>query len=136
MAIPFLSQKKSKSESPSPPLHAPLRPFTSGLLALYALFTVYNLLFARPPNLFTSLRLSLNAPQAVIQAALLRNVSRSGHALPPALEKLLARLASLDARTMLVRYRLPSLSHSRPVPLIVHAHPCASQLWPACRADL
>lgn len=103
MAIPFLSQRTSQASSPPP--HAPLRPFTSGLLALYALYTVYNLLFARPPNLFASLRLSLNAPQAVIHAALLRNVSRSGgDGLPPALEKLLARLASLDARTMLVRF--------------------------------
>ena len=101
MVIPFLSQKSSPTSFPPP--HAPLRHLISGLLALYALYTAYNLLFARPPNLFTSLRLSLNAPQAAIHAALLRNVSRSDDALPPALEKLLARLASLDARMMLVR---------------------------------
>src|ERR1700761_9270844 len=101
MAIPFFSQKSTPT--PSPPPHAPLRPFVSVLLALYALYTIYNLLFARPPNLFTSLRLSLNAPQAVIHAALLRNVSRNDDVLPPALEKLLERLASLDARLMLVR---------------------------------
>ena len=102
MAIPFFSQKSSPTSSPPP--NAPLRPFVSGLLALYALYTIYNLLFARPPNLFTSLRLALNSPQATIHAALLRNVSHSNNdALPPALEKLLARLASLDARMMLVR---------------------------------
>lgn len=102
MAIPFFSQKSSPTFSPPP--NAPLRPFVSGLLALYALYTIYNLLFARPPNLFTSLRLALNSPQATIHAALLRNVSHSDNdALPPALEKLLARLASLDARMMLVR---------------------------------
>ena len=101
MVIPFLSQKSSPTSFPPP--HAPLRRLISGLLALYALYTAYNLLFARPPNLFTSLRLSLNAPQTAIHAALLRNVSRSDDALPPALEKLLARLASLDARMMLVR---------------------------------
>ncbi|KAI9462811.1 hypothetical protein BJY52DRAFT_1184934 [Lactarius psammicola] len=102
MAIPFLSQKTRQSTSPPP--HAPLRPFISGLLALYALYTIYNILFARPPNLFTSLQLPLNAPQAVIHAALQRNASRSNDVLPPALEKLLARLASLDVRTMLVRF--------------------------------
>jgi hypothetical protein len=101
MAIPFLSRKSSPTSSPPP--HAPLRPFISGLLVLYALYTAYHLLFARPPNLFTSLRLSLNASQSVIHAALLRNVSRSDDVLPPSLEKLLARLASLDARMMLVR---------------------------------
>lgn len=88
---------------PSPHPNAPLRPFASGLLALYTLYTVYNILFARPPNLFTSLQLPLNTPQAAIHAALLRNASRNDNVLPPALEKLLARLASLDARMMLVR---------------------------------
>ena len=102
MAIPFLS-RQSSSASPHPPPNTPLRPFTSAILALYALYTIYNLLFARPPNLFTSLQLPLNASQAAIHAALLRNVSRSDNALPLALEKLLARLASLDARMMLVR---------------------------------
>jgi hypothetical protein len=99
--IPFLSKRTSQSSSPHP--NAPLRPFTSGLLTLYALYIVYNLLFDHPPNLFSSLQLSLNAPQAAIHAALLQNVSHSDDDLPPALEKLLARLASLDARMMLVR---------------------------------
>ncbi|KAI9444127.1 hypothetical protein H4582DRAFT_1807092, partial [Lactarius indigo] len=101
---PSPSSRGKQVKRPSPPAHTPLRPFISGLLVLYALYTVNNLLFARPPNLFTSLQLPLNAPQAMIHAALQRNTSRSGDALPPALEKLLARLASLDARTMLVRF--------------------------------
>ncbi|KAH9166508.1 hypothetical protein EDB89DRAFT_2075790 [Lactarius sanguifluus] len=113
MAFPFLSQKASQTSSPA--AHTPLRPYISGLLALYALYTVNNLLFARPPNLFTSLRLPLNAPQATIHAALQQNMSPSD-ALPPTLEKLLARLASLDARTMLVRYVSP------PTPLQRHMH--------------
>ncbi|KAH9038504.1 hypothetical protein EDB85DRAFT_1932667 [Lactarius pseudohatsudake] len=101
MAIPFLSRKASQTSSPA--AHTPLRPYISGLLALYALYTINSLLFARPPNLFTSLRLPLNAPQAMIHAALQQNMWPSD-ALPPTLEKLLARLASLDARTMLVRF--------------------------------
>ncbi|KAH9000949.1 hypothetical protein EDB86DRAFT_2904183 [Lactarius hatsudake] len=101
MAIPFLSPKASQTSSPA--AHTPLRPYISGLLALYALYIVNSLLFARPPNLFTSLRLPLNAPQAMIHAALQQNMWPSD-ALPPTLEKLLARLASLDARTMLVRF--------------------------------
>ncbi|KAF8267970.1 hypothetical protein EI94DRAFT_1700576 [Lactarius quietus] len=103
MPIPFSSQKSSPASSP-PPYAPPLRSLVSGLLALYALYTIYNLVLARPPNLFTSLQLSLNAPQAVIHAALLRNTSSSDDALPSALEKLLARLASPDARMMLVRF--------------------------------
>ena len=102
---------------------APLRTPVSALLALYALYTLYILTLARPPNLFTALRLPLNAPQSAIRAALLRrndyyyspsslsstttagnaNGSTAAPELPPALEKLLARLASSDARTMLVR---------------------------------
>ncbi|KAH9026318.1 hypothetical protein EDB83DRAFT_2425861 [Lactarius deliciosus] len=101
MALPFLSPKASQTSSPA--AHTPLRPYISGLLALYALYNINSLLFARPPNLFTSLRLPLNAPQAMIHAALQQNMFPSD-ALPPTLEKLLARLASLDARTMLVRF--------------------------------
>ncbi|KAH9988806.1 hypothetical protein BJV74DRAFT_951443 [Russula compacta] len=98
-----------------PPLRAPI----SALLALYTLHTLYTLAFARPPNIFISLRLPLNAPQITIHAALLRpnhdysstltTIANGGAdpaavVLPPALEKLLARLASSDARTMLVRF--------------------------------
>jgi hypothetical protein len=120
----------------------PLRTPVSALLALYALYTLYILTLARPPNLFTTLRLPLNAPQSAIRAALLRpndyysppstsstTAAAKGSAavreLPPALEKLLARLASSDTRTILVRcvhtyiYTHFSLSLS----LILHSLP-------------
>jgi hypothetical protein len=102
--------------------HAPLRAPITALLALYALYTLHTLAFARPPNLFTTLHLPLNAPQSVIRATLLRRdymssmvgmktaTANGGAAmpeLPPALEKLLARLASFDARTILVRCVFP-----------------------------
>jgi len=102
--------------------HAPLRAPITALLALYALYTLHTLAFARPPNLFTTLHLPLNAPQSAIRAALLRwnymsssmsttsSTANGGAAipeLPPALEKLLARLASFDARTILVRCVFP-----------------------------
>ena len=119
-----------KPSSPTPPStqqplarHAPLRAPITALLALYALYTLHTLAFARPPNLFMTLRLPLNAPQSAIRAALLRRnymssmvdmktamASNGGAAipeLPPALEKLLARLASFDARTILVRCVFP-----------------------------
>src|SRR5712691_5084429 len=53
---------------PAPP---PLRTPISALLALYILDTLYTLVFARPPNLFTSRRLPLNTPQSTIHSALL-----------------------------------------------------------------
>lgn len=97
--------------------HTPLRAPATVLLALYALYTLFTLAFARPPNLFTALHLPLYAPQSTIRAALLRqrymsstsaaNGSTSMPELPPALEKLLARLASFDARTILVRCVIP-----------------------------
>jgi hypothetical protein len=94
---------------------APIRTPISILLLPYTLYVLYNLILARPPNLFTELHLPLNAPQSTIQAALLAaqdNTSSSIRTgaqlvLPPALEKLLARLASSEARTMLVRLRAP-----------------------------
>jgi hypothetical protein len=110
-----------------PPAPTPLRTPISALLALYILYTLFTLIFARPPNLFTALRLPLNAPQSTIHSALLlqhlqqlpldhrqslsaaaaaaaaANGSAAVPVLPPALEKLLARLASSDARTILVR---------------------------------
>ena len=140
-----------KPSSPTPPSsqqllvrHAPLRAPITALLALYALYTLHTLAFARPPNLFTTLHLPLNAPQSVIRATLLRRnyvssmvgvktaTANGGAAmpeLPPALEKLLARLASFDARTILVRCVVPvppspswrrkiriDLAHSPPTP--------------------
>ncbi|KAI0294846.1 hypothetical protein B0F90DRAFT_1754522 [Multifurca ochricompacta] len=101
--VRFLFKLRSKKKQSSPPAPAPLRTPISILLALYTLYHLFNILFARPPNLFTSLQLPLNAPQSVIRAAFLRNDS-DNTALPPAFEKLLARLASVDARTMLVRF--------------------------------
>jgi hypothetical protein len=113
--------------TPAPrPAPTPLRTPISALLALYILYTLYTLAFARPPNLFTTLRLPLNAPQPAIHSALLlqqlqqlrpddhHSAAAAGNGdgstavpvvpvLAPALEKLLARLASLDARTILVR---------------------------------
>ena len=117
-----------------PPAPTPLRTPISTLLALYILYTFYTLVFARPPNLFTALRLPLNAPQSTIHSALLlqhlqqlppddrQSLSAAAAAaaangskatvpvLPLALEKLLARLASSDARTILVRcvFRFPA----------------------------
>jgi hypothetical protein len=110
-----------------PPAPTPLRTPISAFLALYILYTLYTLIFARPPNLFTSLRLPLNTPQSTIHSALLQqhlrqlppddlqsltaaaaaaasaNGGKAVPALPQALEKLLARLASSDARMILVR---------------------------------
>jgi len=138
-----------KPSSPTPPSsqqplvrYAPLRAPITALLALYALYTLHTLAFARPPNLFTTLHLPLNAPQPAIRAALLRwdymssstaNDRAAMPELPPALEKLLARLASFDARTILVRCVFPvppppgtkntyrSLSPPLPSPLIPDA---------------
>ena len=125
-----------KPSSPAPPSsqqrqhqeplirYAPLRAPVTALLALYALYTLFTLAFARPPNLFTALHLPLNAPQSAIRAALLRqkymstiqstttsadNGSAAMPELPPAVEKLLSRLASFDARTILVRCVIPVL---------------------------
>jgi hypothetical protein len=125
---------------PTPAAPTPLRTPISALLALYILYTVYTLAFARPPNLFTMLRLPLNASQSTIHSALLLQqlelranthhpLSSAGAAargdgnesavmpvLPPALEKLLARLASSDARVILVRC-VPALPYL-PAPAI------------------
>ena len=149
---------------PRPPLApapTPLRTPISALLTLYILYTLYTLAFARPPNLFTALRLPLNAPQSTIHSALLlqhlqqprpddhQSLSSSSSAaaangstavpvLPPALEKLLARLASSDARTILVRcvryisHRI-TLSSSPSLGCLSNLKP---QLWPAHRPDL
>ncbi|KAH9959466.1 hypothetical protein BC827DRAFT_1213927 [Russula dissimulans] len=115
-ALRLLPMFNKPTSRPLPVAPAPLRVPISALLALYALYTLYTLIFARPPNLFTALRLPLNAPQSVIHAALMRlrddyssslsssNGSTEAPVLPPALEKLLARLASSDARTMLARF--------------------------------
>ncbi|KAI0253365.1 hypothetical protein BJV78DRAFT_1372547 [Lactifluus subvellereus] len=100
--------QRNRSRTSSPPAPAtPLRTSISALIALYTLYILYNSVFARPPNLFTALHLPLNAPQSVIRAALARNDNSSTGTqpvLPPSLEKLLARLASSDARAMLVRF--------------------------------
>jgi len=115
--LPMFHNPSSRPPLRPPPAPAPLRTPISALLPLYILYTLYTLVFARPPNLFTALRLSLNAPQSTIHSALLlqylqqlpqslsaaANGSTAVPVLPPALEKLLARLASSDARTILVR---------------------------------
>jgi hypothetical protein len=125
--LPMFRNPSSSGPHPRPPpAPTPLRTPISTLLALYILYTLYTLIFARPPNLFTALRLSLNAPQSTIHSALLlqhlqqlppdhrqalsaaaaaaaANGSTAVPVLPPALEKLLARLASSDARMILVR---------------------------------
>ena len=134
LLVPFaLPMFRNLPPHPTPPAPTPLRTPISALLALYILYTLYTLAFARPPNLFTTLRLPLNAPQSAIHSALLLqqqqlqsnndhrplssataaaaaagasgngNESPVAPILPPALEKLLTRLASSDARTMLVR---------------------------------
>lgn len=116
LALRFLPMFRKKPSSPlpqaQPRARPPLRAPISAFLALYTFHTLYTLAFARPPNIFTSLRLPLNAPQVTIHAALLRpnhyysstpTIANGGVVLPPALERLLARLASSDARTMLVR---------------------------------
>ena len=124
-ALRLLPMFRSPPHPTKPPAPTPLRTPISALLALYILYTLYTLAFARPPNLFTTLRLPLNAPQSAIHSALLLqqlqqqfqpndhhlqvatsdndNGSTAAPVLTPALEKLLARLASSDARTILVR---------------------------------
>ena len=129
-ALRLLPMFRNPPPHPTPAAPTPLRTPISALLALYILYTLYTLAFARPPNLFTTLRLPLNAPQSAIHSALLLQqqqqllqsnndhhplssaaAAASGNGnenpvapiLSPALEKLLARLASSDARTMLVR---------------------------------
>lgn len=127
-ALRLLPMFRNPPPHPTPAAPTPLRTPISVLLALYILYTLYTLAFARPPNLFTTLRLPLNAPQSAIHSALLlqqqqlqsnndhhplssATAASSGNGnespvapiLPPSLEKLLARLASSDARTMLVR---------------------------------
>ncbi|SRR6266436_6564207 len=137
-ALRLLPMFRNPSNGPRPrppPAATPLRTPVSALLVLYTLYTLYTLAFARPPNLFTALRLPLNAPQSTIHSALLlqhmqqlrpddrqsssaavaANGSTSVPVLPPAVEKLLARLASSDARTILVRcvsLNNPTRSHS------------------------
>jgi hypothetical protein len=122
--LPIFRNPSTGPHPRPPPAPTPLRTPISALLALYILYTLYTLIFARPPNLFTSLRLPLNAPQSTIHSALLlqhlhqlplderhslsaaavaANGSTAVLVLPPALEKLLARLASSDARMILVR---------------------------------
>lgn len=124
-ALRLLPMFRNPPHPTKPPAPTPLRTPISALLALYILYTLYTLAFARPPNLFTTLRLPLNAPQSTIHSALLlqqlqQHLLPNDHHLPvtpsdndnggtatpvltPALEKLLARLASSDARTILVR---------------------------------
>lgn len=121
-ALRLLPMFRSPPHPTKPPAPTPLRTPISALLALYILYTLYTLAFARPPNLFTTLRLPLNAPQSAIHSALLLqqqlrpndhhlpvatsdndNGSTAAPVLTPALEKFLARLASSDARTILVR---------------------------------
>jgi len=132
-------RQQQQQQALAPVIVPPLRTPVSALLALYALYTLYILALARPPNLFTTLRLPLNAPQSAIRAALLRpndyysppslsttttaeNGSAAVRELPPSLEKLLARLASSDARTILVRcvHTTLSLHHPLPSPSLPH----------------
>ena len=176
--IPFALRRLPMFRNPSsgphpgpPPAPTPLRTPISALLALYILYTLYTLIFARPPNLFTALRLPLNAPQSTIHSALLlqhlqqlpldhrqslsaaaANGSTVTPVLPPALEKLLARLASSDARTILVRCVFRSLfcflaicSFSSSIPSVfelsifffIKKKPWMNrQLWPARHPDL
>ena len=113
---------KLRGAPSSPVPAAPIRTPISVLLVPYTLYVLYNLILARPHNLFTELHLPLNAPQSTIQAALLAQDNSSssiGTGAQAALEKLLARLASSEARTMLVRLRdspyyivPPSSSHT------------------------
>jgi hypothetical protein len=136
--LPMFRNPSSGPHPRPPPAPTPLRTPISALLALYILYTLYTVIFARPQNIFTALRLPLNAPQSTIHSALLlqhlqqlppddrQSLSAAATAaaangsttavpvLSPALEKLLARLASSDARTILVRcvpFPTPRCSH-------------------------
>jgi hypothetical protein len=122
---------KFRGGAPSSPVPAaPIRTPISALLVPYTFYVLYNLMLARPPNLFTELHLPLNAPQSTIQAALLAQDNSSIRTgAQPALEKLLARLASSEARTMLVRFACfrfyTTLFHL----IISHLYACLFFFW-------
>ncbi|KAI0062619.1 hypothetical protein BV25DRAFT_1825125 [Artomyces pyxidatus] len=96
------SRRRRTPKHPQQKLTTPLRRPLTIVVALHTLYTAYTLLFARPPNLFTSLGLPLSAPQSRIHAALLVKLNET--TLPPDFDALLARLASFEVRTVLVRF--------------------------------
>ncbi|EPQ53709.1 hypothetical protein GLOTRDRAFT_131048 [Gloeophyllum trabeum ATCC 11539] len=94
----YYSRKPSPpNASPSPPLRKPL----SFLVVLHTLYVLYTLLLKYPPNLFKVLDIPLTTPSDNIRILLKRYAG--GGELPPALDALLTRLSSFDARTLYVR---------------------------------
>ncbi|TFK49295.1 hypothetical protein OE88DRAFT_1662754 [Heliocybe sulcata] len=91
----YVRKPKSPSATPTAPLRKPL----SILVVLHTLYLLYTLLLKYPPNLFQTLDIPLTTPSESI-----RNVLKAYGDVPPALDTLLTRLSSFDARTLYVRF--------------------------------
>lgn len=75
------------------------------LLLLHTLYILYFLFLCRPPNIFWSLHVPLNAAPEYVRTAIRRHVRLdSDTPLPRVLETLLSRISSLEMRMLYVRF--------------------------------
>lgn len=104
------------------------------LLLLHTLYILYFLFLCRPPNIFWSLHLPLNAAPEYVRTAIRRHVRLdSDTPLPRVLETLLSRISSLEMRMLYVRFLLAFIALS----LIPTDTPHWSmQVWPRRAARL
>lgn len=84
-------------ESRTPLLH-----LLTALVILHSLYILFTIIFDNPSNIFSSLQISLATASPVIRQSLLAYTPNS--TLPPAIQVLLARLQSFDARVIYVRF--------------------------------
>ncbi|TDL22068.1 hypothetical protein BD410DRAFT_866167 [Rickenella mellea] len=98
------------AEQATPNPNYKFRKFLTSLVILHTLFILYNFIVCAPFNLFATLRLPLGVSSEVLRGTLVRRAGLlSGGeggkgALPRALEELIARLGSFEARTLYVRF--------------------------------
>lgn len=87
-----------QDEAPSTTMRA-----LAALVVVHSLYILFTLFFDAPSNIFKSLKIPLTTPVPTIRQTLL-SFSPSQSVLPPALEILLSRLQSFDARVLYVRF--------------------------------
>ncbi len=79
------------------------RTYLSAFIALHGVYILYRIFFCTPVNIFSALRLPINAAPDVVRETLLDLAGDELKELPMALEVLLKRLNSFDARTYYIR---------------------------------
>jgi len=72
-------------------------------MALHGVYILYRIFFCTPVNIFSALRLPINAAPDVVRETLLDLAGDELKELPMALEVLLKRMNSFDARTHYIR---------------------------------